>query len=104
MYDRILFPTDGSDTAVSVFEYALEVAATHDATVHVLNVADTTRESVTQIRGEVVDALEREGKRVVDEAASRACDRNVAVVTEVLQGEPYSTVSTTPTRSTSTSS
>jgi nucleotide-binding universal stress UspA family protein len=92
MYDRILFPTDGSDTAASVFEYALEVAAAHDATVHVLNVADTTRDSVTQIRGQVVDVLEREGERVVDEAASRARDRNVDVVTEVLQGEPHSTV------------
>jgi nucleotide-binding universal stress UspA family protein len=92
MFDKLLFPTDGSDGADAVFDHALDVAEAHDATVHVLNVADTTRESVTQFRGQVVDALEQAGAETVREAATRAGDRDVPTVTEVLQGEPYRTI------------
>jgi len=92
MYDDILFPTDGSDPAESVLEYALQIASEHRATIHILNVADTGQDSVTTIRGEVVDALEEEGQRIVEEAADRARDQGVSVVSEVLQGDPYKTI------------
>jgi nucleotide-binding universal stress UspA family protein len=92
MFDTILFPTDGSDGAEESFEHVLALAADHDATVTVLNVADTTRDSVTQIQGQVIDTLERDGERIVQETAARASDRGVSTVTEVLQGEPYSTI------------
>jgi len=92
MFDTILFPTDGSDGAEAAFEHVLDLAEAHDATVYVLNVADTARDSVTQIQGQVIDTLEREGARVVRETAQRASDRGVTTVTEVLQGEPYSTI------------
>ena len=92
MFDKILFPTDGSDGAEAVFDHALDMADAHDATIHVVNVADTTHDSVTQVRGEVIDALERAGAETVREAASRASDHGVPTVTEVLQGEPYQTV------------
>ncbi|WP_435066943.1 universal stress protein [Haloplanus sp. C73] len=92
MLDKILFPTDGSDGASEVFGHALDVAAAHDATVHVINVADTARDSVTQVRGQVIDALEQAGTRAVKDAASRASDRGVPTVTDVLQGEPYATI------------
>jgi nucleotide-binding universal stress UspA family protein len=92
MFDKLLFPTDGSDGAAAVFDHVLDVADAHDATVHVVNVADTTRESVTQVRGRVIDALEQAGARPVREAAGRASDRGVPTVTEVLQGEPYRTI------------
>jgi nucleotide-binding universal stress UspA family protein len=86
MYDQILFPTDGSDGADAVLDHVLDIAAAHDATVHILNVADTTQDSVTQIGGEVVDVLERQGEDIVAEAADRAKQRRVSTVTEVLQG------------------
>ncbi|OYR62529.1 hypothetical protein DJ71_23635, partial [Halorubrum sp. E3] len=35
MFDRILFPTDGSDGATAAFDHVLDLAADHDATVHV---------------------------------------------------------------------
>jgi nucleotide-binding universal stress UspA family protein len=92
MFDKLLFPTDGSDGAAAVFDHVLDVAEAHDATVHVLNVADTTRESVTQVQGRIVDALEQAGAETVREAATRASDRGVPTVTEVLQGEPYRTI------------
>jgi nucleotide-binding universal stress UspA family protein len=92
MYTHILFPTDGSDPAESVLEYALQIASEHEATIHVLNVADIGRDSLTTIRGEVIDVLEEEGQEIVDEAAQRARARDVAVVSEVLQGDPYRTI------------
>lgn len=92
MFDRILVPTDGSDGATVAFDHALELAAAHDGMVHVINVADTARDSVTSIRGRVVDALEQEGARIVREATERATERGVPIVTEVLQGDPYRTI------------
>ncbi|MFC6988288.1 universal stress protein [Haloplanus sp. GCM10025708] len=88
MYDRILFPTDGSDVADPVFDYALDVADAHDAEIHVLHVADTTQDSVTVVGGDVVDVLVTEGERIVAETAERATERGLPVTTEVLQGHP----------------
>jgi nucleotide-binding universal stress UspA family protein len=92
MFDTILFPTDGSGGSEATFDHAIALADAHDATLHVLNVADTTVDSVTQIQGEVIDTLEHEGERIVDEAAERAHERGVSTVAEVLQGEPYRTI------------
>ncbi len=92
MYDHILFPTDGSDGADAVFAHVLDIATRHGATVHILNVADTTRDSVTRIGGGVVDALAREGERIVDETADRATARSVSTVTDVRQGGVSETI------------
>ncbi|MFT4946015.1 MAG: nucleotide-binding universal stress UspA family protein [Natronomonas sp.] len=88
MYDQILFPTDGSETASVAFEYALSVASAHDATLHVLHVADSSVASTTTVGGEVVDVLEQEGEQFVDELRERAETAGVSVVTDVQQGGP----------------
>ena len=92
MYDQILFPTDGSEPAESVREYALQIASEHEATIHILNVADTSQGDLTRIRGEVIDALEREGEQIVEEAAESATEQGVAVVSEVHQGDPSASI------------
>jgi nucleotide-binding universal stress UspA family protein len=92
MYDRILFPTDGSEPAESALDYALRIATEHGSTLHILNVADTSRDSLTQIQGEVIDALEQEGERIVAEATQRARDRGISVVSEVVQGTPSASI------------
>jgi nucleotide-binding universal stress UspA family protein len=92
MYDTILFPTDGSEPAGSTLEYALDVAAEHDATLHVLNVADVGRGSVVPVRDDALDALEREGRRIVDEAADRAAKRGIPVQGVVRRGDPSETI------------
>jgi nucleotide-binding universal stress UspA family protein len=92
MYTRVLFPTDGSDPAREALGYALDVAAEHDATLHVLNVANTNRDSLATVEGRVVDVLEREGQTVVDEAVDRADRRGVDAVSSVLQGDPALTI------------
>ncbi|MBX0294575.1 universal stress protein [Haloarcula nitratireducens] len=92
MYDDILFPTDGSDMAASVLEYVADVAAAHDATLYVLHVADTNRDSVSAIQGEVVDALEEAGERIVSETTERVRDRGIDVRSDVVQGDPARTI------------
>jgi nucleotide-binding universal stress UspA family protein len=92
MFDRILFPTDGSDGAEAAFEHVLDLAADYGATVHLLNVADTTHDSVTRVGRTVIDVFEREGEEVVEAAADRAADRGVETVTAVLQGGVAETV------------
>ena len=89
MFDTLLFPVDESDGTTDVFEHVLDIATVHDSTVHILNVADTTRDSVTRIRGDVVDVLEQEGEQLVRERADRAEQRGVSTVTDVRQGDPY---------------
>jgi nucleotide-binding universal stress UspA family protein len=92
MYDDVLFPTDGETGAETGFEQAVEAAGTFGARLHVLYVADTTRDTVTNVGGEVVDALEREGEAVVDEYAERAADRGVDAVDAVVQGQPHDVI------------
>ncbi|MCY4729883.1 universal stress protein [Natronomonas gomsonensis] len=92
MYDQILFPTDGSDGENRALDHVLDIASSHGSTVHILNVADTTRDSLTRIQGEVVDVLEREGEDLLEEVAERAQERGVETVSTVVQGEPYRTI------------
>jgi len=91
MYDTVLVPTDGSDQSDAALDHAVDLGRLHDATVHLLYVADTNRDSLTTQGGEVVDALQREGDRIVSEAVDRV-DAGVDVVDEVLAGDPVETI------------
>jgi len=44
MYDRILYPTDGSEGATAALDTVRDFAETYSATVHLLFVADTSHE------------------------------------------------------------
>lgn len=92
MYDTLLFPTDGSDGADVALDHATDIATRYDATLHVLYVASTNRDSVSTVGGDVVDALEEEGESVVDDVVSRAEEAGVEAVGEVMQGDPYRTI------------
>jgi len=92
MYDAILFPTDGSDAAETALDAAIAAADAHDATLHVLYVADTNQPSLANIQGEVTDVLEGEGRDIVDDAAGRARNAGVDTVAEVVQGGPSRTI------------
>jgi nucleotide-binding universal stress UspA family protein len=92
MYDDILLPFDGSDGAAAVREHVADIATWADATVHVLFVADSTRDSVTVVQGETVDALVSEGQDIVAEAEAALQSRGVEVRTDVLQGNPAPTI------------
>ena len=92
MYDDVLLPFDGSDGAADVLDHAADLARFVDATVHVLFVADTARDSVTVIGGEAVDVLERRGRRVVSEATAALEARDVDHDAAVRQGNPAPTI------------
>ncbi|WP_436911899.1 universal stress protein [Halosimplex marinum] len=92
MYDDILFPTDGSDAAEAALDAAIAAADAHDATLHVLYVADTNQHSLANIQGQVTDVLEGEGQKIVEDAAARARNVGVDTVDEVIQGGPSETI------------
>lgn len=92
MTERILFPTDGSDAALSGFEYAAAIAAHADAELFVLHVADTSEISHTRVAGTVVDAFVQEGEAIVEETVAAADTRNIEVTTDVIQGVPDKTI------------
>ncbi|WP_435102135.1 universal stress protein [Halarchaeum sp. P4] len=92
MYDDILLPVDGSEGASPVLHHAAELAQWADATVRVLHVADTTRDSVTTVGKTVVDALVQQGEEIVAEAAETFETLGVEHDTVVVQGGPAETV------------
>jgi nucleotide-binding universal stress UspA family protein len=92
MYDEILLPFDGSDGAAEVLHHASEIAHWADATITVLYVADTTRDSVTVVDGETVDVLERKGEDIVEEATKTLDTLGVPCTTDIVQGNPAPTI------------
>lgn len=92
MHDRILLPFDGSDGAGTVLHHAAELAHWSDATVTLLFVADTSRDSVTVVDGRAVDALVKQGETVVAEGAETLDTLGVDLDTDVVQGNPAPTI------------
>ncbi len=92
MYENVLLPFDGSEGAATVLHHASELAHWADATIQVLYIADSTRDSVTVVDGETVDALERKGEEVVEEAAKTLDTLGVSYETDVVQGNPAPTI------------
>ncbi|MFP4218652.1 MAG: universal stress protein [Salinarchaeum sp.] len=88
MYDTILMPFDGSTSAAEALHHASEIAHWADATIQVLYVADTARDSVTVVEGHVIDTLVQQGEDIVDEAAKTLDTLGVSYDTDVVQGNP----------------
>lgn len=90
MYDTVLVPVDGSDSANRAAEHGLEIAERFDAALHVLFVVDTRMYgepslSSTEI---VVDEVEDHGHSLVDEIADLADNRGIETATRVCHGVP----------------
>jgi nucleotide-binding universal stress UspA family protein len=92
MYENILLPFDGSEGAAEVLHHASEIAHWADATIHVLYVADTKRDSVTVVEGDTVDVLAQQGEDIVDEAAKTLGTLGASYETDVVQGNPAPTI------------
>lgn len=90
MYDDILVPTDGSDTARRAIEPACEIGANHDARIHVIYVVDVgmvdgaPAMSVEELR----EALTEEGERSVAEMAAAFEEAGLETTTTVCEGRP----------------
>jgi nucleotide-binding universal stress UspA family protein len=92
MYENILLPFDGSEDTAGALHHAGELAHWADATVQVLYVADTARDSVTVVGGDAVDVLVRKGEDIVEEAAQTLETLGVSHDTDVVQGNPAPTI------------
>jgi len=102
MYDHVLIPTDGSDTAEHAVDEALEVAAKFDATVSALYVVDTDAvgiglgvEQVDRIRAgrfpEMGD-LEAKAKEATSYVTERADERGLDAEAHFRGGRPPSVI------------
>lgn len=92
MYDSILLPFDGSEGAIEVLHHISQLADWADATIQILYVADTARDSVTVVEGETIDMLEQKGEDIVEEAAKTLDTHSVSYDTDVVQGNPSPTI------------
>lgn len=92
VYDHILFPTDGSDGAEAALDHAVDLAVTYDATLHVLYVVDTDTRGMATVGNEVAEQLETEGQSVVEATTDRVDDRGIAVVGQVIRGDPHEAI------------
>ncbi|WP_435180785.1 universal stress protein [Halorussus sp. AFM4] len=93
MYDRILFPTDGSRAAESAAPHAFSHAERYDAALHVLHVVDESESAAIVGRAEdpraaLDERTEESMSAIVDEAE----ERDLRVTAEVRVGTPHRTI------------
>ncbi|SFK66228.1 Nucleotide-binding universal stress protein, UspA family [Halogranum rubrum] len=94
MYDRILLSTDGTIASKEAESHAIELAAVHDAVLHVLYVVD--EDVVTSYSGdEYVDeaegpehGLEELGEDAIADIRIRASEHGVDIVEALQHGQP----------------
>ena len=86
MYDTILVPTDGSESAMEAADNAIELATAFDATIHALYVVDIGAMWPDAYEGNVLHDLESRGKKAVERVRERAEDAGVDVHDEVETG------------------
>ncbi len=90
MYERILLPTDGSETTEHALEHAIDLADRYDAELHVLYVVDATIFADDVDTGAIVEEFETAGERIVDDVAEQARAADVEpVTTAVVRGTPH---------------
>lgn len=92
MYENILLPVDGNEDAAEILHHVGEIATWTSATVRLLFVADTTRDSVAVVENTVIDTLVQEGEKVVTEAGKTLNSLGVEYSTDVVQGNPAPTI------------
>lgn len=91
MYETVLFPTDGSETATEAATHAIDMATRHDATLVVLYVVDHHR--VSQMAPKlgtehIKRTLQQEGERIVQEVATTAREADIETTTTIREGSP----------------
>lgn len=92
-YERVLVPTDGSDTATGAVDHAVAVAGAFDATLHAVSVADVgvvAAGADATPPGAILDRLSERGHEATEAVAERAREAGVEAVTAVREGFPAS--------------
>lgn len=94
MFDTILFPTDGSEHAETVLEYALDIAETRNATLHILSVVDDRAfltlddDRIEDVRSE----LEEQALDAIAAADAAAEARGLETASDVAVGSPSTAI------------
>ncbi len=95
MYDRILLPTDMSPGVGQAIDQAIDLSTRYDAELHVLYVVDAEAyssypgdEYVHEFEG-LESALERAGRKAVEDIADRAATEHVETTTVIRHGVPH---------------
>ncbi|WP_423745654.1 universal stress protein (plasmid) [Haladaptatus sp. SPP-AMP-3] len=86
MYDTILIPTDGSDSAAEAARNAVELAKRFDATIHAMYVIDIGAMWPDAYEGTILNDLEERGKKAVAAVREPAEDAGIDVVDDVVTG------------------
>lgn len=91
MYETILVPTDGSESADRAVEHGIQLAGRSGATIHTMYVVDTSRytEPVLSSSELVVQDLEDQGTDLVNDIAARASEAGIETETIVCHGRPH---------------
>jgi nucleotide-binding universal stress UspA family protein len=92
MYERILLPTDGSESADAALDHAMDIARQYDAELHVLHVVSAAYAEAGPGHATAVETLESHGQETLAEIAERARDAGVVVATEQRQGQPHRSI------------
>ena len=91
MYERILFPTDGSEAAEGSFEHAVAMARAFDATLEGLYVINTTYAGVAA--GSVdVASLREAGTTALTAFEKRAAGEGIEFDSELREGDPATVI------------
>ena len=91
MYDHILVPTDGSTGVERAVKHAVELAETHDATLHALYVVNTASYSSMPMETSwehIRDMLGEEGEAALERVQELAAEADVPVESHVVDGSP----------------
>lgn len=99
MFNHILIPTDGSDAVRPAVEMALNLAETHDATLHVLFIVHQptsvsgTGEGFSGLDN-LLNELEEEGHQATDAIAEQATGSDIETEPVVQRGNPHDDILT----------
>jgi nucleotide-binding universal stress UspA family protein len=92
-YDRILIPTDGSESATAALDHGIAIAERSDATAHALSVVDINAVAGAYDAGpgipHLLESLEEGCEQAVAAVEDECENRDVDIVTDVVQGTPY---------------
>lgn len=88
MFENILVATDGSEQAEGAEDYAIDLAETYDATIHVLYVVETKASYIitVDLKDEELDEYKAYGEETVSAVVDRAAERGVDGVGVVKTG------------------
>lgn len=94
VYDRILVPTDGSDTAAAAVERAVDLARRYGATVRGLYVVDVADLGLTAPAdpGRAGPELREAGERALEAVVDAADRAGVAAEAEIAAGVPHAEI------------